>query len=109
MDQLYCCSCHVLLCGTGTAALLYRYCIMFSHLGLVQLSADDKCHVPEGQQSRGGAPRKRKTFYRSTSALSGPAPASVFRIHDILEWIWIRIRILPFFVIDLQDANKKLI
>jgi hypothetical protein len=35
-----------------------QHCYLFSHLGLVQLSADDKGHVPEGQQSRGGAPRK---------------------------------------------------
>jgi hypothetical protein len=36
---------------------------------------------------------------------------SVFRIHDILVWILIRI-LDPYpaaFVIDLQDANKKLI
>ncbi len=36
----------------------------------------------------------------------------VFRIHDILVWIRIRILILDpdpaIFVIDLQDANKKL-
>jgi hypothetical protein len=36
---------------------------------------------------------------------------TVFRIHDIL--VWIRIRILDpdpaIFVIDLQDASKKLI
>jgi hypothetical protein len=82
------CSCHA-------------YCLMISHLGLVQLSADDKGHVPEGQQSRGRAPRKRKTIYRGHQCIR-VAPASVFRIHDIL--VWTRI-----FVIDPQDASKKLI
>jgi hypothetical protein len=44
---------------------------------------------------------------------------TVLRIHDILMWIWIRIRgSMPLtsgsgsefeFAIDLQDANKKLV
>ncbi len=47
--------------------------------------------------------------------IAGAQFMPVLRIHDILRWIriWIRIRILDpdpaIFVIDLQDASKKLL